>query len=167
MKFLKKIIDFIDMVLENLAMLFLVLMTLIITYQVATRYFLNKTPYWSEEISLLLMVWFGFMGIAIGVKKGIHISIQFFAERLPASMQKVVIKIDELLIGVFGVLLFVHGIGLCKKTAVSTMAATQWPTSTLYIMVPVSGFMIVVYSLSKIFGIEDDIEIEKRCIDEK
>ncbi|MFZ5968556.1 MAG: TRAP transporter small permease [Bacillota bacterium] len=162
MKIIKKILDISDEILEYLAMFFLVAMTVIIAIQVFTRYFFNMTPYWSEEVALLLMVWFGFMGIAIGVKKGIHLSIEYFAGLLPGKLKKIVVKIDELLVGIFGLLLLVYGGRLVSVTGDSTLPATQLPAFTLYLMAPVCGLMIVCYSVGKLMGI--DVNEEKTVI---
>jgi len=157
--FIKRILDFSDKVLEYIAMGFIVLMTLIITLQVFTRYCFSMTPRWSEEVALILMVWFGFIGIAIGVKKGIHISIEYFASLCPESIQKIIVKVNDILIGIFGVLLVIYGSKLVKVTAASTLPATQWPGYLLYIMVPISGVMITCYCIAKLFGIEPDDKI--------
>ncbi|SHJ99027.1 TRAP transporter small permease [Paramaledivibacter caminithermalis] len=159
MSFIKRILDFSDKIFEYIAMTFIVLMTLIITLQVVTRYCFSMTPRWSEEVALILMVWFGFMGIAIGVKKGIHISIEYFVSLCPPSIQKVLMKINDIIVGIFGLMLVVYGIRLVKVTGTSTLPATQWPGYILYFMVPVSGAMIVCYCIAKLFGIEPDDKI--------
>lgn len=156
---MKRILDFSDRILEYIAMTFIVLMTLIITLQVFTRYCFSMTPGWSEEVALILMVWFGFIGIAIGVKKGIHISIEYFASLCTESIQKVIVKINDILVGIFGALLAIYGIKLVRVTAASTLPATQWPGYILYIMVPISGVMIICYCIAKLFGIEPDDKI--------
>lgn len=158
MKAIKKILNLTSDLLEYTGMFFLVAMTLIVSYQVFSRQVLNTSPRWAEEVSLILMIWFGFIGIALGVKKGIHISIEYFVSLLPQSLQKIVLKLDQLLVGTFGLFCAVYGTRLVKATGGSTLPATQWPASTSYLMVPVCGVMIICYSLAQIFGIEDTTE---------
>lgn len=147
----KKVIHFFESIFEKLGMLFLGSMTVIITYQVICRYFFDRTPSWSEEVSLLLMVWMGFIGLALGVIKGVHIGIEFFISVLPEKMQKIIILFDDLLVGLFGASLLFYGYELVQKTMSSKLPATGWPAATLYGLVPFSGFLIILFVIYKIF----------------
>lgn len=154
MKKIKGILDISDKLLEYLGMIFLVCMVLIVSLQVFTRQFLSFTPYWAEEVSLILMVWFGFIGIAIGVKKGIHLSIEYFVGLTPRFIQRIIIKFDDLAVCFFGMLMVFYGSKLVNVTGGSTLPATQWPSYMLYIIAPVSGVMIICYSIAKLFGLD-------------
>lgn len=146
----KKIIHFVESIFEHLGMLFLGAMTVIITYQVICRYFFDRTPSWSEEVALLLMVWMGFIGLALGVIKGVHISIEFFVSVLPTKLQKVIHVVDQLLVGLFGLTLLIYGYQLVQRTMSSKLPATGWPAATLYGLVPFSGFLIILFVISKL-----------------
>ncbi len=54
---------------------------------------------------------------------------------------------------VFGVVLIVYGVKLIGVTSTSTLPATKWPASTLYLMIPVSGIFVCYYSLLDFFGL--------------
>lgn len=148
---IKKIIDYSDKVLEFAGSTFLLAMIIIVSLQVFTRYFFKITPRWSEETTMILMIWFGFIGIAIGVKKDIHLSIEFLVNKFPEKIKKGFYVLDDVLVGIFGFTLLVYGAELVQKTGDSTLPATQLPTYVLYIMVPITGFMIVLYTIDKIF----------------
>lgn len=146
---MKKFFKMIDKAVEVFATALIVLMTVIIAYQVFMRSFYSDTPRWSEEVAMLLMVWFGFIGIGIGVKKKIHICIEYFVDICPEKLKNFILFIDDILVGFFGATLFYYGTKLVMATSTSILPATKWPSSTLYLMVPVSGFMIVCYTLIK------------------
>ena len=57
----KRWLSRLDTFFEYITLVFLALMTIIITWQVFSRYVLNETPSWSEETALILMVWVGFL----------------------------------------------------------------------------------------------------------
>lgn len=155
MNFLKKIAHFTEKILEILAMSLLVLMTLIIGYQIFMRYFFSSTPKWSEELSLVLMVWFAFIGIAIGVNKGIHLSIEYFVDKMSVKGKRIVHKVNDLLILLFGIVLTTAGYQLAKMAGMSIMPALQVPTTVLYGVVPICGIMIVLYSIISLFTEKD------------
>lgn len=152
MRAFKNFLNLTDKVFEVIGMVFLVAMILIISLQVATRQLLSFTPHWSEEVALILMIWFGFIGIALGVKRGIHISIEYFVGLMPQGVKKVISKLENLLICSFGAFFMIYGSRLVSYTSTSTLPATQWSSSTIYLMVPVTGVMIILYSLEKLFS---------------
>ena len=147
-----KILNKINQIFEFIGMILIVLMILIISTQVFTRFFFSTTPKWSEEVAMMLMVWFAFIGISIGVKNDKHLSIEYFVSLMPQKAQRIVIKIGQVLILLSGVFLTYYGGLLVKQTSTSTLAATQLPASFLYLMVPVSGILIFLYCLPKVFA---------------
>lgn len=150
-----KLIDRINRLFELIGMIFIVAMILIISSQVFTRYFFGVTPRWSEEVALMLMVWFAFIGISIGVKRESHLSIEYFVSLLSEKNQEIVKKIGHVFILLSGLFLLYFGGLLVKHTSTSTLPATQLPSSYLYIMVPIAGFLIFLYSIPKILGRSD------------
>ena len=63
----EKVDYYFNKLVEYFGMVLLVLMTLIVSWVVFSRYFLNRTPA-GEESALLCMVWFGFLSMALGVR---------------------------------------------------------------------------------------------------
>jgi TRAP-type C4-dicarboxylate transport system permease small subunit len=128
-------------------------MTVIIGYQIVSRYIFASTPRWSEELALIFMVWFAFIGMAIGVKRGIHLSIEYFFNKLNIKAQNIVEVINNTIVFLFGLILFVYGGKLAAMAGMSKMAATGLSTTVLYIMVPINGIMMSIYSIIKIIDI--------------
>jgi len=60
----------------------LLAVTLIVFINVLTRYFLSFSYSWSEEVTRYIMVAVAFIGAAICSRKGIHLGIDFFFNRL-------------------------------------------------------------------------------------
>lgn len=60
---------------ESVMSVFLILMTLIMGMQVFSRYALNASLTWSEEITRYLFVWCGFMSIALCIRFGLGLSV--------------------------------------------------------------------------------------------
>lgn len=150
MGIIKKVLNTIDNIIEYLCMGTLVVLVCIVFMQVFTRYVLDFTPRWSEETSVILLIWLGFITMAIGVKKGMHLSISAVVDLLPKPVQKIVCYFDELAVLAFGIVLFIYGKDLSIETMSSTMPATQLPSGVLYAILPVSGVMIIIYTIVRI-----------------
>ena len=65
------------------------LLGLTVLYQFITRYVLNDSAAWTEEIARYLLVGVVFVGAAIGVRKNNHIQVDFFYRHMPPAMGRV------------------------------------------------------------------------------
>lgn len=137
-----------------LAKLMLVAMTIIICIHVFYRYVLNRGIRWSEEITMMMMVYMGFFSIAYGVKHRLHLSVTVFFDSLPEGLKQAVLKFTDAVLMIMGVVLLYFGIGLIKSTMNNIMVATHLPSAMLYGGVPVSGILIAYFSFINLTGLD-------------
>ena len=154
MKKIEKFFYFFNEVMVFLAKIMLVAMTLITCSQVFTRKVFNYSIRWSEELPLILMIWFGFIAMAIGVREYLHISIEVVYKLFPKKMQKVIEKFAYLMVAAFGIFMVIWGWDLTSKMMTSTLPATKMPRGYLYIVMPFSGALIAYYSIMDVLGIK-------------
>jgi TRAP-type transport system small permease protein len=62
------------------------LLGLTVFYQFITRYVINDSAAWTEEIARYLLIATVFVGAAIGVAKNNHIQVDFFYRRMPEAL---------------------------------------------------------------------------------
>lgn len=153
MKVLKKVGLFIDSLFENFTLLALVALIFIVTTQVFTRKLFNFVFFWSEEVTLLLLAWFAFMAIAIGVREYIHLGIESFTNLFGKGFNKVWDKVIDLAMLAFGVYLVIQGWDFTILMLDSTLPATKLPSSVTYLAMPITGVMICGYSLLQLFNV--------------
>ena len=148
MKVIKFVFDRIFAALTWAAVAMLVIMTVLIFTDVFCRYVLGFSIFWADEVSLVLMIWFTFIALAIGVRKKIHIAIDFVLSFLPDKIQtRIVARVVDVFTFIFGVIFVYFGIELCKIGTYSTLAATELPSYIEYIFIPVSGLLVVYTSI--------------------
>src|SRR5690349_317791 len=58
-------------------------LALVIFYQFFTRYAMNDSASWTEEIARYLLIATAFVGAAVGVRKNNHIQVDFLYRLLP------------------------------------------------------------------------------------
>jgi len=143
----------IDRIVEGFALSALAAMTLIVTMQVITRKLFNFVFFWSEEITLLLLIWFAILGIAIGFREKLHLSMDAFMNRFPASVNKILDKIIGSCTFLFGVYLIVYGWDFTVMMHANIMTATEWPVSVMYVVMPITGVMVCFYAILDLLGI--------------
>ena len=84
------------------AKLLLLAMTILVCISVFYRYILGRGITWSDEVSMLLMVWFGFISIAYGVKQKLHLSVELIYNFLPATLQRIFSKVTMAIVSILG-----------------------------------------------------------------
>ena len=89
--------------------------------------------FWVEEIGELCLAWMSFIGAAIGIRKGIHFSVQMITDRLPARVRLAVFTIHYLLIAAFGALVAVFGWQVAELNSQSWSPALDLNLRWLYL----------------------------------
>jgi TRAP-type transport system small permease protein len=153
---LKKVALAIDDFIENFALVALTSMIIIVFIQVITRKVFNFVLFWSEEVTLLLMVWFSFMGIAIGFREKLHLAMDSVTKFFPKAVNRILDKIINICIFGFGLYFVVNGWAFTELMQGSTLPATKLPSSAMYVILPISGIMICIYSFLQLIGVQTE-----------
>jgi TRAP-type C4-dicarboxylate transport system permease small subunit len=72
-------------------------MVMIGSWQVFSRFVLNSTPSWSEEIQIFGHIWLVFLAIPIAYRRGAHITVEAIRHVLAPWMNRVLDLLNELL----------------------------------------------------------------------
>src|SRR5881275_3268819 len=72
-------------------------LAVVIFYQFFTRYAMNDSASWTEEIARYLLIATAFVGAAINVRKNNHIQVDFFYRLLPRIVNRVMSTLVDVL----------------------------------------------------------------------
>jgi len=104
----------------------------VIFYQFFTRYALNDSASWTEEIARYLLIATAFVGAAINVRKNNHVQVDFFYRLMPHWMTRPMSTfVDVVRILFLGYCVYLT-IALMMKIGSSRMAIIDWPIGILY-----------------------------------
>jgi TRAP-type C4-dicarboxylate transport system permease small subunit len=106
--------------------------------------------FWVEEIGELCLAWMTFIGAAIGIRRGVHFSVQMLADRFPPRVRLVVFTAHYLLIAGFGALIAAFGWSVAQLNSFSASPALNLNLRWLYLSAVVGGVLFVIYSLAAI-----------------
>lgn len=70
-------------------------------YQFVTRYVMNDSAAWTEEVARYMLIGVVFIGAAIGVAKNTQIQVDFFYRHMPAAMGRWLSRAVDLLRALF------------------------------------------------------------------
>ena len=105
---------------------------LIVFYQFFTRYALNDSAAWTEEIARYFLIATVFIGAAMGVRKNNHIQVDFFYRVLPRRLMRVMSTlVDAVRISFFAGCVFMSW-QLIMKIGGSRMAVVELPMGLVY-----------------------------------
>ena len=106
---------------------------LTVFYQFFTRYVLNDSAAWTEEIARYLLIAVVFTGAAIGVVKNNHIQVDFFYKFMPRPMARAMATVVDLMrIGFFATATVLTGMMMLKLGSNSRMTMVDLPMNWVY-----------------------------------
>jgi TRAP-type transport system small permease protein len=144
-----KAIDVLATVSEVVMVVLMVGMVSLVTYQVFQRYILEYTPPWSEELAVYLMIWFGIIGIPVGVRLNAHMSLHYFADKMPQPVQKVSSIITYLMMLGYVAVLAYQGAQMVELTMAQLSPAMGMPVGFVYLALPVAAVLMAIFILEK------------------
>ncbi|MEO1959612.1 MAG: TRAP transporter small permease, partial [Paracoccus sp. (in: a-proteobacteria)] len=95
----------------------LVLMTAAVFAQVFYRYIIGYSLFWAEPASVMLMGWFIFIGAAVGVKEGYHLSFDVGLMVVPEGWRPWFHSLSDVVVAAFGFGMSWFGWQLAAKAA--------------------------------------------------
>ncbi len=145
-----------DSILAHLLVLLMGLMVLNVLWQVFSRYVLGEPSAFTDELARFLMIWLGLLGAAyVSGKKG-HVAIDVLAKRASVKNQKWLKRSVSSFIILFCLAAMVTGGGWLVFTTYELKQlspALGLPLAYVYIVIPLSGLIVVYY---KFFDIKSD-----------
>ena len=159
---MKKILHYFDEHLEEIfCLLVFVVMSLLTFVQVILRYVFNSSIVFSEELSRYLFVWLTFIGIAYGVKKQSHLSVDIVFNRLKGPAKTAVKYLALILYIVFAVLMVVHSYKYFSRVAATAQLAASMNLHMKWVaLAPLAGFVLVLFRLLQQF-VKEAIDLIK------
>jgi len=149
----------IDSILERALVILMGLMVVNVTWQVLSRYLakwglISQASTATEELARFLLIWLGLLGASYTSGKGMHLAIDLLPQRLSGKKQLQLKRLINSLIVIFAFLAMVIGGGRLVYLTFAleqSSAAIGLPLGIVYIILPISGILIVYYALSDIF----------------
>lgn len=154
-EFLALIKKWMTRLLAGIATVLLSIMTLLVLYQVFTRYILNSPAAFTEELVRYFLIWTGFIGAAYAFITREHMCLVLVRDSLSPSRKRILMTLIDVLILVFAIFVIMIGgfkLALSAKKVYSALLGI--PRSLVYAMAPVSGIFII---LAQIINIYEDV----------
>lgn len=117
---------------------------------VFSRYILNDPWRWTEETARLLFVWMLFMAASIGVRRGLHFRFTLLIDSVGTTPKVILEILANVWVIFFSSIMLVRGLSFAILNLKQLTPALQIPWGWVYISVPISGALMIIYSLEHI-----------------
>jgi TRAP-type C4-dicarboxylate transport system permease small subunit len=126
-------------------------MTVLIAAQVVWRYVLNDSIVWTEPASVMIMGWFIFLGAAVGIREGYHLSFDVLLYLLPLRAKLVLFSISDIAVTAFGAGMIWYGWQLAARTAGNMLPSLGISGAFDFAPIVAGGVLIVLFSIERVF----------------
>ncbi|MEY8370379.1 TRAP transporter small permease [Aerococcaceae bacterium 50-4] len=162
---MNKFRDVIDKAMRALCAAAMALLTLLVIWQVFTRYILNHPSTWSEELAAYMFAWVTVFGAAYVFGKREHMNIPVVVEKFSPINQVNLQILAETLNLIFALTVMVYGgFEITKLTMGQMSSSLPLQMGYFYMCIPISGIFIVLYS---VMNIKDLFDARKDVVEEE
>ncbi len=129
-----------------LGAVFLSITSVIVIVNVFTRYFLNFTYHWAEEIAVGAFVWVIFLGFANAFKTRALIGVEVLTNLVPEKGRPVLVFITSLIVSILsGTMFYLSYLYVAGSTKIT--AALELSYKYIYVSMIFSFALITIYSI--------------------
>lgn len=142
--------NFIDNILGKILIAIMAVMVVNVLWQVFARFVLQSPSSVTDELARYLLIWVGLLGAAFATGKKMHLAIDIIPSRLGPGAQKGLNVAINLVVITFALLVMVVGgikLVYITLTLNQISAALSMPLGYVYAVLPLSGIIIIFYSV--------------------
>ena len=147
---MRRALDLIDRAAEWLVAAVFAIIVGIALLQVFHRFALNSSLSWSEEAQIFGHIWIVFLGIPIAYRRGAHLYIETFCDKLPRRPRAVFNLLVELTWAAFAVSLMVLGYMVARIAHLQSSPGLDVPMSYPYAGMVIGGAYLLLVAARRI-----------------
>jgi len=139
----------VDKVIEYSLVILMALMVFNVLWQVFTRFIMNDPSSFTDELARYLLIWLGLLGAGYVTGQKMHLAIDYLLNKTKPNVKsklEYVINISIFLFALF--VMVIGGVNLVSLTLYleQISAALQIQLGYIYIVLPLSGLLIMFYT---------------------
>lgn len=123
-------------------------LTGLLIISVFSRYAFQLPIVHAIELTRIAFVWACFLGVAAGVKRGVHVRVVALVILLPAQLRSLTIYLVHGSFLAFASLMIWHGAKLTIQMSVTSFPTLGISQSWLFLALPATGALIAIHALS-------------------
>lgn len=154
---LEPVITLVDRVLIRAMDVFIIamagLLLVLLNYAVFARFILNASVSWGEELPAHLLAMLTFIGAAYLTRTSEHLGFDSVARMFPEIVQRIIMSMNMVLMGGFGVLLAWYGGMVAASFGDRQLVSVDLPMALFRGAMPVGGALIAMICAVRLVGL--------------
>lgn len=156
-----RILKVIDVLLNRFLQFLLVLVTIVVSWQVFSRYVLNDPSSFTEELARFLLIWITLLGCALAYRHNNHLGLDMIYSQASESYRKIMYFIIHGSVAIFATCVMIIGgyllMNMTDKLGQSS-PVMGIDISWVYSVVPFSGVLILLFAIHALIFVDTHIE---------
>ena len=160
---MEKVIYIITEVLKIILIILMSLIVIDVSWQVFTRFILKNPSSFTEELAGFLLIWIGLLGASYALYTRSHLGIDLLTAKTTGLKKRLIEIIIYCIILLFALfILIIGGMRLVNLTFTLNQIspAIGIPMGYVYLVLPLTGVLMLLYSLANILNAIKKKELE-------
>lgn len=137
---LKKLYDNFE---EIIGSILFIVMLIVLSVQTLSHQGFGSPLVWSEELSKLLFIYAGYIGVVASIKDNSHVAIDVLLTKLPPNVRKWVERFNQVLIIAALIAVFIISIPIVQNQTHLKIVSLNLSMVYLYIALPILSFLMI------------------------
>jgi TRAP-type C4-dicarboxylate transport system permease small subunit len=142
---MKIVIEKIEMVTKIFVGISAGIMCSVIFLEVVMRYLFHRSIFIAEELSRLTFIWTSMLAATLALKKGMHMSVRLFVDKMPNRLRKYIEFSASAFILIFLVSIFFAVLKILPFHWNNLTATMEIPVFWFYVPIPISLGLMIIY----------------------
>ncbi|MBU2881038.1 TRAP transporter small permease [Psychrosphaera sp. B3R10] len=141
----------------------LVILIVDVSWQVITRFLLERPSSFTEEIARFLLIWISMLGAAVAYRHADHLGFDLLVSKTKPTTQTIIRKMNALLALIFGVVVLCIGGGNVVYIVYSMeqfSSVLGINMAYIYMVLPIAGLLFVLFALERFMSTTDALSNE-------
>lgn len=155
----RRILDGLNFIICVVLVVVGTVLTAVVTVNVFLRYAFGRSLLFGDELSRYLLIWFGFMGMVLGVHEGAHAGFDLLKRRMPHRVQRALSMVTIVLVMAYAALMLRGALQLVPIRLAQQASTMRISIVWSFLAVPVSYGLIILrlaYSMICFIGGKDE-----------
>ncbi|MGI5950168.1 TRAP transporter small permease [Peptoniphilus sp.] len=148
---MKKINNIITKILYGLIIINFSILIIACVLQVFTRFVLNSSLSWTEELARYTFIWSNMLGAVLCTKNKSNAKVTVITDNISESKQIVLSRICDVISIIIGIIIAIYGARVAMAVKTQLTPALRISNFFVFASAPVFGILLVFYSIYDIY----------------
>lgn len=146
----------------NLTLLLIGAMMITLVFANVVTHLFNKDIAWTTELCEFLMVWVSFLGGAAASRRGLHMTITEFLDKLSEKSRLLADGAIQAVCFIVLALLIWYGLIIVNANWENRLTVLNWPMAFQYLALPVGAAISMVFVAYDMYQIQNGVSRRER-----